>query len=68
MPRLFVYPKKGEFFQYTLKDEKISLGRSGDNDIPIQDPFSSGHHALIYPKDSGYMIRDNNSKNGTFLN
>jgi sigma-B regulation protein RsbU (phosphoserine phosphatase) len=68
MPRLFVYPKKGEFFQYTLKDEKISLGRSGDNDIPIQDPFSSGHHALIYPKDSRYMLRDNNSKNGTFLN
>jgi sigma-B regulation protein RsbU (phosphoserine phosphatase) len=68
MPRLFVYPKKGEFFQYTLKNEKISLGRSGDNDIPIQDPFSSGHHALIYPKDSRYMIRDNNSKNGTFLN
>jgi sigma-B regulation protein RsbU (phosphoserine phosphatase) len=68
MPRLFVYPKKGEFFQYTLKEEKISLGRSGDNDIPIQDPFSSGHHALIYPKDSRYMIRDNNSKNGTFLN
>ncbi len=68
MPRLFVYPKKGEFFQYTLKDEKISLGRSGDNDIPIQDPFSSGHHALIYPKDSRYMVRDNNSKNGTFLN
>jgi len=68
MPRLFIYPKKGEFFQYILKDAKISLGRSGDNDIPIQDPFSSGHHALIYPKDSHYMIRDNNSKNGTFLN
>ena len=68
MPRLFVYPKKGEFFQFILKGEKISLGRSGDNDIPIQDPFSSGHHALIYPKDSYYMIRDNNSKNGTFLN
>ncbi len=68
MPRLFVYPKKGEFFQFTLKDEKISLGRSGDNDIPIQDPFASGHHALIYPKESRYMVRDNNSKNGTFLN
>jgi len=68
MPRLFVYPKKGEFFQFILKEEKISLGRSGDNDIPIQDPFSSGNHALIYPKDSRYMVRDNNSKNGTFLN
>jgi len=68
MPRLFVYPKKGEFFQYALKDTKISFGRSGDNDIPIQDPFASGHHAIIYPKESRYMIRDNNSKNGTFLN
>jgi sigma-B regulation protein RsbU (phosphoserine phosphatase) len=68
MPRLFVYPKKGEIFQFTLKDEKISLGRSGDNNIPIQDPFASGNHAFIYLKDSRYMVRDNNSKNGTFLN
>ncbi len=68
MPRLFVYPKKGEFFQYTLKNGKISLGRSGDNDIPIQDPFASGHHAFIYSKESRYVVRDNNSKNGTFLN
>jgi sigma-B regulation protein RsbU (phosphoserine phosphatase) len=68
MPRLFVYPKKGDFFQFNLKDKRISLGRSGDNDIPIQDPFASGHHAVIHPSDSRYMIRDNNSKNGTFLN
>ncbi len=68
MPRLFVYPKKGDLFQFNLQDKRISLGRSGDNDIPIQDPFASGHHSVIYPSDSRYMIRDNNSKNGTFLN
>ncbi len=68
MPRLFVYPKKGDLFQFNLQDKKITLGRSSDNDIPIQDPFASGHHAVIYPSDSRYMIRDNNSKNGTFLN
>ncbi len=68
MPRLFVYPKKGDLFQFNLQDKRISLGRSGDNDIPIQDPFASGHHAVIYPSDSRYLIRDNNSKNGTFLN
>jgi sigma-B regulation protein RsbU (phosphoserine phosphatase) len=68
MPRLFVYPKKGDLFQFNLQDKRISLGRSGDNDIPIQDPFASGHHAVIYPSDSRYVIRDNNSKNGTFLN
>lgn len=68
MPRLFVYPKKGDFFQFNLQNKRISVGRSGENDIPIQDPFASGHHAVIYPSDSKFMIRDNNSKNGTFLN
>jgi len=68
MPRLFVYPKKGELFQYNLRDEKISLGRSGDNDISVQDPFCSGQHAFIYASDSRYMVRDNGSKNGTFVN
>jgi len=68
MPKLFVYPKKGEEFQLPLKKEKISIGRSADNDILVPDPFCSGHHAFIYPSETGYVVRDNNSKNGTFLN
>ena len=68
MPKLFVYPKKGEELVIPLKNNKISMGRSADNDIPILDPFCSGHHAFIYPKEDGYVVRDNGSKNGTFLN
>ena len=68
MPRIFVYPKKGDTFWYTLAKEKISIGRSEDNDITLPDPFSSGHHALICPSNGGYAVRDNGSKNGTFLN
>jgi sigma-B regulation protein RsbU (phosphoserine phosphatase) len=68
MPRLFVYPKKGDSFWYTLKREKILIGRSEDNDLALPDPFSSGHHAAIAPADSGFCVRDNGSKNGTFLN
>ena len=68
MPKLFVYPKKGEEIVIPLKSEKISVGRSADNNIPILDPFCSGHHAFIAPKDDGYVVRDNGSKNGTFLN
>ncbi|MDH5468557.1 MAG: FHA domain-containing protein, partial [Candidatus Aminicenantes bacterium] len=68
MPKLFVYPKKGEEVVVPLKSAKISIGRSADNDIPILDPFCSGHHAFIYPKDDSYVVRDNGSKNGTFLN
>jgi sigma-B regulation protein RsbU (phosphoserine phosphatase) len=68
MPRLFVYPKKGDSFWYTLKGERVSIGRSEDNDLALPDPFSSGRHAVISPADGGYVLRDNGSKNGTFLN
>jgi len=68
MPNLFIYPKKDESFIFPLKQNKISIGRSADNDIAILDPYSSGRHSLIYPKDNHYVVRDNNSKNGTFLN
>ncbi len=44
------------------------MGRSADNDIPILDPFCSGQHAFIYPSETGYIVRDNASKNGVFLN
>ena len=68
MPKLFVYQKEKEELCIPLKKEKISFGRSSDNNVPLLDPFCSGHHAFIYPSDSGYVIRDNSSKNGTFLN
>ncbi|MCJ7579496.1 MAG: SpoIIE family protein phosphatase [Candidatus Aminicenantes bacterium] len=68
MPNLFIYPKKDESFSFSLKQTRVSIGRSADNDIAILDPYSSGHHSLIYPKDNHYVVRDNNSKNGTFLN
>lgn len=68
MPELFIYPKKGDVTRFSLKEEKISIGRSANNDIYIPDPFCSGHHAFIYHTKEGYVVRDNSSKNGTFLN
>jgi len=68
MATLYVYPKQEEAYSIVLKDAQVSLGRSADNEIPIPDPFCSSHHAFIYPAESGYVIRDNGSKNGTFVN
>jgi len=68
MPKIYVYPKKGDDFHIKLGDSQVSLGRSADNDIPLPDPFCSSNHAIIVPKGEQYFIRDNNSKNGVFLN
>jgi sigma-B regulation protein RsbU (phosphoserine phosphatase) len=68
MPLLFVYPREGKFFKLSLKEKRISIGRSAENDIIIKDPYSSNLHAFIYPSEEEYVLRDNKSKNGTFLN
>ncbi len=68
METLHIYLKEGDEFQFPLIEEKISVGRLPDNSIHLQDAFCSGHHAFLYAVDNGYVIRDNNSKNGTFLN
>lgn len=68
MPKLYVYPKNEDFFDYNLQNQKISLGRAEDNDISLKDPFCSSHHAFIYPSGTNFIIQNNKSKNGTFLN
>ncbi len=63
MPKLYVYQKKGEDYSIPLKKDRISIGRSADNEINILDPFCSGQHAFIYPSEEGWAVRDNASKN-----
>jgi pSer/pThr/pTyr-binding forkhead associated (FHA) protein len=46
----------------------ISIGRSADADIRIEDRFASGVHARIYSRGASYYVEDMNSTNGTFLN
>jgi len=66
--KLFVYPKGRDSFSYDFEEEKVSMGRSGDNDIPIPDPFCSSFHAQIVRSGKDFILKDNESKNGTFLN
>ncbi|MGM0465980.1 MAG: SpoIIE family protein phosphatase [Acidobacteriota bacterium] len=67
-PQLFVYPKGRDSFSYDLSQDKISMGRSGENEISISDPFCSGSHAQIKRSGKDFILKDNDSKNGTFLN
>jgi pSer/pThr/pTyr-binding forkhead associated (FHA) protein len=67
-PQLFVYPKGRDSFSYDLTKDEISMGRAGENDISISDPFCSGFHAHIKRSGKDFILKDNESKNGTFLN
>jgi hypothetical protein len=46
----------------------ITIGRSSEADVRIEDRFASGVHARVYGRGAGYYVEDMNSTNGTFLN
>ena len=46
----------------------LTIGRSTDNDIVIQDVLASRHHAFLTQTPLGTEIRDAHSINGTFVN
>jgi hypothetical protein len=46
----------------------ISIGRSGDADVRIEDRYASGIHARLYSRGASYYVEDMNSTNGTYLN
>lgn len=44
------------------------IGRAAENEIILTDEQSSRHHAVIKQQDDAYVIRDQGSTNGTFVN
>jgi FHA domain len=46
----------------------LSIGRSADADVRIEDRYASGLHARIYMRGGRYYVEDMNSTNGTMLN
>lgn len=46
----------------------LSIGRSAEADVQIDDRYASGLHARIFSRDGRTYIEDMNSTNGTLLN
>jgi hypothetical protein len=44
------------------------IGRSLDSDIALNDNFMSSQHARLELRDDEWLLQDNNSTNGTFVN
>jgi ABC transport system ATP-binding/permease protein len=46
----------------------ITLGRASDNDLPLNYPTVSGHHARLEQRGGAYQLIDLGSTNGTTMN
>ena len=53
---------------FPLNKSVLSIGRLADNDIVIDDPGVSRHHARLTWRENRWVLEDLNSSNGTFVN
>jgi len=54
--------------EVALSGGVVTIGRQPDNLLQIDNPIVSGHHARIFWEKSHYILEDNESFNGTYLN
>jgi pSer/pThr/pTyr-binding forkhead associated (FHA) protein len=58
--------RAGESF--TVEAERVSIGRTPDAGVFLDDVTVSRKHAVLVRKDDAFFIEDQGSLNGTFLN
>ena len=69
MPGLTLKLKNKSIGKYQLqKGVSLTIGRHEDNDMAVEDPSVSGHHAKIDAIGNRFVLIDLQSKNGTFVN
>lgn len=68
MPRLIHKSPKTASRIYPIDKDMVTLGRTPDNDIQLDQNTVSRNHALIEKRNDGYHLRDLSSTNGSYLN
>ena len=68
MPRLILRSAETGPITHELTDEAITIGRSPDNMIVLDDPSVSGRHAHLQRSGDSYRLKDLDSTNGTRVN
>ncbi|MFC2165822.1 FHA domain-containing protein [Acidobacteriota bacterium] len=66
--RLDVFYSNGDTKSFEIKMPRISIGRSPDSSLVINDTEVSSRHAAISMTREGFLLKDLESVNGTYLN
>jgi pSer/pThr/pTyr-binding forkhead associated (FHA) protein len=56
-----------EALSYDIKGDAISIGRSKENDIQIQDKYISRNHLRLGKKDNRFFLKNLADTNGTIV-
>ena len=67
-PRLFCLSGPLRDSTFALPAGEVPIGRDPANLLAISDPALSRKHCLLLPHGEGYVIRDLDSRNGTYVN
>jgi pSer/pThr/pTyr-binding forkhead associated (FHA) protein len=67
-PLLIIRRQDSSPTQLEWGESALAIGRDGANDIVIDHPLASRRHARLERDDNGYLVRDLDSTNGTYVN
>lgn len=68
MPKLYLKFEQAVLKEITLARDAMTIGRLPDNQIQVDNPAVSGHHARLSWDGGNYILEDTNSLNGTYVN
>lgn len=68
MPKIIMKFNDAVIKEVALEGEQLTIGRKADNDLVIDNPAVSGHHAKVARVQAVYFLEDLGSTNGTFIN
>lgn len=68
MAKLYLRFEQTVLKEFNLSQGGVTIGRLPDNQVQMDNLAVSGHHARIYWEADHYVIEDNSSLNGTYVN